>query len=520
MTFPQRSDTVKRSFLLSGLALALLAVQGAAFDTRPIPVAPDGTRAVVDLPTPQHMRNVGGTDGAGLCVPTSLQHAAYWQNLKNLDGFRKYCEGLPGGSWPQKVDQTLKAFCSKKGVPVPAYIQHEGGDEEFLELAFKTGRTVSMTYAGKDGFYSTAVAHMVTGAHLDKERGAIIDNNRPGEWVWMTRKEMLDRWRGLNADGSPMMARDRFGRQFPIGGGWGVVFLDSPPPPYAVPPKDAVLDEGVFGQLPDCKNGRCPIPATAEPVHADGWNAAGEGVWNYYQGGQFKGTLDSTGWHPAFAGGVLSKAEALPEGMTAPGEDKHLTGVSSDKLGKAKKYEQNGKEVSKRVAFEALNTLTDDSNRWHLTVVGDTSLISRVRNDIAALPSDLQSRVLFQGYGVSDSPNFNWPITTTSLPSGVCLRTPSQARVGAEIACVVAADYTPEKLVWLLSQPGGPLPPPAPPKPMPGPDPVPAPSPTIPTKINWENWLIAAALLAGFWFITRQRKPDPVAFSPFGHKHS
>ncbi|HEY1191784.1 MAG TPA: hypothetical protein VGE74_29400, partial [Gemmata sp.] len=175
---------------LSAVGAALVGT-AVAFDPTPQPVSPDGTRAVVDLPANQHMRNVGGSDGSGLCVFTSVQHSAYWQNVRELDGFRAWMQRRPGGGWPQKLDQMFAQFCREKGVGVPAYIQHTGGDESFLELALKTDRMPAVTYDGRDDFYRGQIAHMVNLAHLDGTRAAIIDNNRPGVWVWMTRTEFL-----------------------------------------------------------------------------------------------------------------------------------------------------------------------------------------------------------------------------------------------------------------------------------------------------------------------------------------
>jgi hypothetical protein len=176
---------VKR-LLFAALAALLWHAPASAFDAVPRPVAPDGTHAVIDLPTGRHVRNAAGSDGSGLCVFTSLQVAADWHNVPQLAGLQAWMRSRPGGGYPEKVDAELTAYCAAQGRPTPAYVQRVGGDEAFLDLAVKTGRLVSVTYAGVDGFYRTPVLHMVNLAHLDSERAAVIDNNRPGVWVWMT----------------------------------------------------------------------------------------------------------------------------------------------------------------------------------------------------------------------------------------------------------------------------------------------------------------------------------------------
>lgn len=57
------------------------------------PTAPDGrTEIHVDLPPSQHLKNKGGSDGAGLCVFTSIDMAARWQDVKQLIGFRDWID--------------------------------------------------------------------------------------------------------------------------------------------------------------------------------------------------------------------------------------------------------------------------------------------------------------------------------------------------------------------------------------------------------------------------------------------
>jgi len=137
------------------------------------PVSPDGRAEVVcDLPGELQKRNVGGRDGAGLCVFTSVMHSARYQNEPRLWDFQRQMQAEPGGGYPEKLERMIDRY--GKGT---AYVQHTAGDDRFLELALKTGRFPSVTYAGADRvFYAGRIAHMVNLAYLDGERATILDN--------------------------------------------------------------------------------------------------------------------------------------------------------------------------------------------------------------------------------------------------------------------------------------------------------------------------------------------------------
>jgi hypothetical protein len=226
--------------------------------------AQDHVRATVDLPVSQHKRNAAGSDGLGLCVYTSTWHAALWQSVSDLYGFRDWMTHKPGGSYPEKFEATLSAYCKERGISCPGYVQHTGGDVDFLSLALKTGRMVCVTYCGVDGpgrYGNAVIGHMVNLVHLDEERAAILDNNFPGTWLWMSRGDFLARWRGVQPDGRPFLARDGRGRALPIGGGWAIVLLNSPPPPYPTPE----VTRGEI-QVEQCVNGQCPLPTHHSPL--------------------------------------------------------------------------------------------------------------------------------------------------------------------------------------------------------------------------------------------------------------
>src|SRR5262249_48702223 len=162
---PMRWLCVTLVFFCSTLALAQVP---AGIAVTKLPVSPAGVEAVCDLPVTEHLKNRGGNDrtrdnprgepgkGYGLCVFSSLEVSARWQSVRERHGLPEWMTRRPGGGYPEKLDRMIAAYCREKGVAVPAYVQHTGGDESFLDLAVKTDRLPCVTYAGMDGFYKDA----------------------------------------------------------------------------------------------------------------------------------------------------------------------------------------------------------------------------------------------------------------------------------------------------------------------------------------------------------------------------
>lgn len=462
---------------LSGLLLFALLTSSVAFaevgafSPTSTPVSPAGVRATIDLPKDQHMQNTGGMGrrgpgtGAGLCVFTSMEHSARWQNILSLAGFQKWMTNKPGGGWPAKVDAMLKEWCKEKGIAMPAYVQHTGGDTAFLELALRTGRCPCVTYSGRDDFYSSDVAHMVNILHLDYERACILDNNRAGTFLWMTRAEFETRWRAMD-------------------GGWAIVFLDAPPPPYPGTPtafaaascpctagepceceSDCTCASGrVFGQQ-SCPGGICrpilrPASMPSSPPPPIGEPPGDEYEWRAFEDGHY-------GWR-----------------FKEPRPAEPPTGVVSDKIHLHPAYTLNGREVSKDQAHAALGStsLADDSDRWHLSAVGDASFLQRFRADVEKLPAAIRAKLLVQAYLPAA-----WQAVQFQLPAGVVLRKPTVGRVSSNVGTIAAAEYSSQRLDDLLGDAAGPAPRPKPP----GPNDTPSPAaPSIPWK-----WIVGGVAL-------------------------
>jgi len=172
---------------------------------------PDGTEVICELPEKEHIKNVGGRDGAGLCVFTSIEMSARWANENELRGFQQKMRKEPGGGWPEKVDRMMAKYA-----PGIKYVQYSGNDPGILDLAMKTGRMVAVTY-GYSERYGGRVAHMVNLVHMDEKWATILDNNFVGsdKLEWMSRVEFLRRWKMT-------------------GGGWAVILLAPSPPPIPI----------------------------------------------------------------------------------------------------------------------------------------------------------------------------------------------------------------------------------------------------------------------------------------------
>lgn len=180
----------------------------------------EGFTAQTPLPNSLQMRNVGGSDGAGLCVFTSIAHAARWQNVTALEDFQAFMRRYPGGGWPDKVDQMVKRLCTEKGVAVPAYVQVEGRDLDVIQAALDSGRMVSVTYSySRTGRYGGGViAHMVNAVGMNSDWVVILDNNYIGlnNLEWVPRREFLGTYAYWQQSG------------------WSVILLGYGPPPAPV----------------------------------------------------------------------------------------------------------------------------------------------------------------------------------------------------------------------------------------------------------------------------------------------
>ena len=102
-----------------------------------------GEQITVDLPIDRMIENIGSkVDGAGMCVMTSITQGGIYQRVAGVENLRDWCAKLPGGGYPEKVEQQIRQYFKEKGLPEPGYLQYTGPDPEgLLDLIDKTGRT-------------------------------------------------------------------------------------------------------------------------------------------------------------------------------------------------------------------------------------------------------------------------------------------------------------------------------------------------------------------------------------------
>jgi hypothetical protein len=316
--------------------------------------SPDGAEQLqIDLPASEHLKNVGGKDGSGLCVFTSVEHSGRWQNVEQLHGFQGKMRKEEGGGWPEKVDKMVAKYA-----PGTTYLQYSGDDTSLLKLALKTGRMPAVTYGYSPRYGGSGrIAHMVNLVHLTPKWAAILDNNFPGEdkYEWMAPAEFTRRWK--------------------LGGGGWAVFLLSPPPP---PPPTANARYTQHTEPDEAP----PPPATPEP---------------FLFGVELTKTTEKGHWH-------------------------------------------NGRKISAIEAETILEggTLTDDSHKLRITLIGDPEKTRRPKMDIEA--SEWGPSVLVQAY-TADA----WAVTAVGLPTTGTPRIVVQAPPGPDGSATVLhsqADYT------------------------------------------------------------------------------
>src|SRR5207253_893960 len=157
----------------------------------------------------------------GLCVFTSIAHAARWQNVPLLTDFRDWMKSKPGGGYPTKVEKMIARIAKEKNSAAPDYVQIEGTDLEVLKLACRTGRMPAVTYSrSPTGRYGgQRIAHMVNLVHADDRHFVVLDNNYPGadRYEWLSPAEFAKTYTGGSS-------------------GWAVILLSPGPPP---PPRNS-----------------------------------------------------------------------------------------------------------------------------------------------------------------------------------------------------------------------------------------------------------------------------------------
>lgn len=159
-------------------------------------LTPDGGEIQIDLPTERHVRNVGGSDGAGLCVFASARHSGDWANEPVWFGLFEWMQKHSGGGTPSKFDKMVQQYAAEKGLKIPPYLQIEACDMEALKAATRNGFTpgVTFSYSPTGRYRGQHIHHMVTLLHCDDRWCGILDNNYPGTVEWMDPETFKKVW--------------------------------------------------------------------------------------------------------------------------------------------------------------------------------------------------------------------------------------------------------------------------------------------------------------------------------------
>lgn len=151
----------------------------------------NGTTANAPIPANLHVRNEGGSDGAGLCVIASLRINGRYQGVPGVEQIWARAKTRPGGYSPDKLQGLLD-----ETVPAEKWASYVGRDTGILDQLSRAGYPIGATMNTGELYGYAPIHHMVSLLHYDrsKDLAMVVDNNRPGVYSWMTAREFDRRW--------------------------------------------------------------------------------------------------------------------------------------------------------------------------------------------------------------------------------------------------------------------------------------------------------------------------------------
>jgi hypothetical protein len=162
-----------------------------------------GQRAAVLRDPTKHVKNEGGSNGAGLCVISSILANGMDQGVPGLDmpdengnagkGSKLWrtAKSRPGGYSPGK----LQSLISELFPPEEKWASYYGDSPEVLDKWSRAGYPIGVTMSTGATYGYRPIHHMVSLAHYRADGWAcVVDNNKPGYWSWMPSKEFVRRW--------------------------------------------------------------------------------------------------------------------------------------------------------------------------------------------------------------------------------------------------------------------------------------------------------------------------------------
>lgn len=156
-----------------------------------------GVKANAPIPAELHIRNEGGSDGAGLCVISSILANGRYQHVPGLEGGKesalwRSAKERPGGYYPEKL-----AALVDEVMPGEKYASYVGTDPKILEELSAKGYPIGATMNTGALYNYAPIHHMISLAHYEHGKGkwaCVVDNNDPGKFHWMPSEEYDRRW--------------------------------------------------------------------------------------------------------------------------------------------------------------------------------------------------------------------------------------------------------------------------------------------------------------------------------------
>lgn len=155
-----------------------------------------GESASAPIPPSLHVKNEGGSDGAGLCVISSILANGMYQGVPGLEGGKgsqlwRTAKSRPGGYEPGKLTRLIDEVHPGEGK-----FSYYGSDTRVLDRLSRDGYPIGATMGTGARYGYRPIAHMVSLLHYREDGAAcVVDNNFPGEYTWMPAGEFARRWK-------------------------------------------------------------------------------------------------------------------------------------------------------------------------------------------------------------------------------------------------------------------------------------------------------------------------------------
>jgi hypothetical protein len=184
-----------------------------------------GTTASAPIPPELHLRNEGGSDGAGLCVIASAVINGQYQGVPGIAPGRgkesllwRTAKKRPGGYSPDKLAALLK-----ETMPAEKYASYLDTDPKVLDQLSRRGYPVGATMNTGALYQYRPIHHMVSLIHYRSGGLAcVVDNNDPSKYHWMPASEFDRRWIDGGTGWAFIWTRQRL---IAVAGGSGAVLI-------------------------------------------------------------------------------------------------------------------------------------------------------------------------------------------------------------------------------------------------------------------------------------------------------